>query len=234
MTTTLSSARSGPAYGSSEKTSRAAPPTLPFSSASTSAVLVDELAAGGVDDAHAVAHGRERAGVEGAARLRRQRQVQGQELRSGVHLPGRLDALDAELAKALRRDERVVGDDAHPEPSGAPRDLLADAPETEHAERLPGELDAAVRLALPAALLQRRVRLRDVARERDEQPDRVLRRGDDRRLRRVRDHDPAPRRSFDVDVVDADARAADHLQTSMPRSIRSAVSFVAERTTIAS
>ena len=40
--------------------------------------------------------------------------------------------------------------------------------------------------------------------------------GDDRRLRRVRDDDPAPRRRLDVDVVDADARAADHLQALGP------------------
>ena len=66
--------------------------------------------------------------------------------------------------------------------------------------------------ALPPALLERRVRLRDVPRERDEQADRVLRGRDDGRLGRVRDDDPAPRRRLDVDVVDADARAADHLQ----------------------
>ena len=75
-----------------------------------------------------------------------------------------------------------------------------------------GELDAAPARALPAPLLERRVRLRDVARERDEQADGVLGGRDDVRLGRVRDDDPAPRRRVDVDVVDADARAADHLQ----------------------
>src|SRR4029079_614297 len=98
------------------------------------------------------------------------------------------------------------------EPRGAARDLLADAAEAEHAERLARQLDPAVRLALPPSLLQRRMRLRDVARERDEQADRVLRRGDDRRLRRVRDDDAAPRRGLDIDVVDADACAPDHLE----------------------
>ena len=138
--------------------------------------------------------------------------MQRQELRGGVDVVGRLDALDAELAEPVGRDERVVGNDAHPETAGAARDLLPDAAEAEHAERLAGQLDAAVCLALPAALLQRGVRLRDVACERDEQPDRVLCRGDDGRLGRVRDDDAAPRRRLDVDVVDTDARAADHLQ----------------------
>ena len=212
VTTTLSSSRSGPEYGSLEKTSRAAPATLPERSAASSASSSSELAAGGVDDPHAVAHRVERGGVDRAARLRGQRQVQREEVGGRVDLLRRLDALGAELAEALGRDVRVVGDDAHPEPERAARDLLADPAEAEHAERLAGELDAAVRAALPAALLERGVRLRDVARERDEEADRVLGGGDDRRLRRVRDDDPAPRRRVDVDVVDADARAADHLQ----------------------
>ena len=109
-------------------------------------------------------------------------------------------------------DERVVGDDLHLQPERAPRDLLADPAEAEHAERLVGELDPAPLRALPAALDERRVRLRDVARERDQQADRVLGRRDDVRLRRVRDDDPAPGRGVDVDVVDADPGAADHLQ----------------------
>src|SRR5215207_6569989 len=93
-----------------------------------------------------------------------------------------LGALDSELAKALARDERVVGDDAHLEAGGAAGDLLADPPEAEHAERLVRELDAAPPRALPTARRQRRVRLRDVSGKRDEEADRMLRRRDDVRL----------------------------------------------------
>ena len=138
--------------------------------------------------------------------------MQGEEVRGGVDVLRRLDPLGAELAEALRRHVRVVRDDPHPEPQRAPRDLLPDPAEAEHAERLAGELDAAVRAPFPAALLERGVRLRDVPRERDEQADGVLGGGDDRGLRRVRHDDPAPRRRVDVDVVDAHARAPDHLQ----------------------
>ena len=56
------------------------------------------------------------------------------------------------------------------------------------------------------------VRLRDVAREREQQRHRVLGGRDDVRLGRVRDDDPAPGRGRHVDVVHADAGAADHLQ----------------------
>ena len=176
-------------------------------------LLVDELAAGGVDDA-----GRRRASPR-SPRGRSSPRVSGVSGRCSVRNSAAASTSSSVSARSTpssrnrsARDERVVGDDAHPEPERAARDLLADAAEAEHAERLAGELDAAPARALPAALLERGVRLRDVARERDEQADRVLGRRDDRRLGRVRDDDPAARRRLDVDVVDADARAADHLQ----------------------
>ena len=74
-------------YGSAEKTSSAAPATLPSRTASRERALVDELAAGGVDDPDAVAHLRDRVGVdEACACLVGQRQVQGQELGRGEDL----------------------------------------------------------------------------------------------------------------------------------------------------
>ena len=66
--------------------------------------------------------------------------------------------------------------------------------------------------ALPGPLLERGMGLRDVAREGDEEADRLLGRGDDGRVGSVRDDDPAPGGRVDVDVVDADPGAADHLQ----------------------
>ena len=126
-------------------------------------------------------------------------------------------AVHAELAEPLGRDERVVRDDLHLEANGTPGDLTADPPEPKHSERLVGELDPAPLRTLPPAGRQRRVSLRDVAREREQQPDRVLGGRDDVRLGRVRHDDPAPGRSVDVDVVDADAGPADDLQ---PRGAR--------------
>ena len=141
--------------------------------------------------------------------------------------------LDAELAKALGCDERVVGDHLHLQAERPAGDLAADAAEPEHAEHLVGELDPAPLRPLPAALDECRVRLRDVSREGEEQADRVLGRRDDVRLGRVRDDDAPARRRIDVDVVDTDARAADHLQPRA-RAITSAVTLVAERTISAS
>ncbi len=138
--------------------------------------------------------------------------MQRDEVRRGVERPGGLRALRAHVLETLGSHERVVGDHAHPEPERPPRDLLADPAEAEHAERLVRELDPAPARPLPAALLEGRVRLRDVPRERHQQPDGVLGGRDHRRLGRVGDDDAPPRRGLDVDVVDPDARAADHLQ----------------------
>ncbi len=124
----------------------------------------------------------------------------------------RLGQLGAALAHAVGADERVVRDDAHAEPAGAGRDELPDAAEADHRERLVGQLDATEAAALPAPVDQRRVRLRDVARQRQHQRDRVLRRRQRVRLRRVADQDAARRGRLDVDVVDTGAGPADHAQ----------------------
>ena len=75
--------------------------------------------------------------------------------------------------------------------------------------------------------------LRNVARKRDEQADRMLGGGDDGRLGGVRDDDSLAGRRVDVDVVDPDPARPITFRRSA-RSISSAVSSVAERMTIAS
>src|SRR5205823_1932282 len=97
----------------------------------------------------------ERGGADRAARLRCQRQMQDDEVRGGIHVLGRLDSLRAQLAESLRRDVRVVRDNAHPESESAAGHLLPDPAEAEDAERFAGELDPAVRAPLPTALLER-------------------------------------------------------------------------------
>ena len=107
-------------------------------------VLVDhERPAGDVDDPHAVLALGQRLGVDEALGLRGLGQVQRDEVAGGEHVVGGLGLLGADLAEALRADERVVGDDAHAEGAGADRDQLADAAEAEHAERLALDLGPA-------------------------------------------------------------------------------------------
>ena len=112
-------------------------------------VLVDQLAAGDVDDPDAVLHPRELLAPDEAARLRRERRVEGDEVRVGDEVVERLGALDPELAEALGRDVRVVGAHAHLEPARAPGDLLADPAEADQPEGLVGELQAGEAASAP-------------------------------------------------------------------------------------
>ena len=213
VTITLSRPNSGDSVtGSVMKTSSAAPPTLPLSSAATRSVFDDQRAAGDVEDADAVLHLRERLGVEPALGLGGLGQVDGDEVGLGVDVVGGLGLGHAELLVALGADERVEGDDVHAEALRALGDELADAAEAEDAERLVEQLGARELAALPLACAQALVRLRDVAGEREQQRERVLGRRHDVRLRRVGDDDPALGGGRDVDVVDADAGAADGLE----------------------
>ena len=216
MTTTFGACSSGPLYGSCDVHVDRRAGDLAGLERCDQRRLVHQLAARRIDDPHSVPHLRDCLGVDGIPRLVGQGQMERQEIRPCEHLV-EARAVHAELAEPVGRDERVVRDDLHLEPNGTPGDLTADPPEPEHAERLVGELDPAPLRPLPPAGRQRRVGLRDVAREREQQPDRVLGGRDDVRLGRVRHDDPAPGRGVDVHVVDADAGAADDLQ---PRRAR--------------
>ena len=126
--------------------------------------------------------------------------------------PRALGALDAQFAEALGGDELVEGDDLHLEGLGALGDELADPAEADHAERLAVELGALEVGPLPGAADERAVGLGHVAAERQHQRQRVLGGGDRVRFGGVGDDDAAAGRGGDVDVVDAGAGAADHLE----------------------
>ena len=124
----------------------------------------------------------------------------------------RLDPVDAELGEALGAHVGIEGEDLHVQAAREPRHLAPDAAEADEAERLPGELVAGEPRAVPAAFLERGVGLRNRAREAEQETERVLRRRDDGGLRRVRDHDSAPRGRVEIDVVDPHPGPADHLE----------------------
>ena len=147
----------------------------------------------------------------------------------GVEVVRRLGALDAELAEALLGDVGVEGDHAHAEAERALGHQLADAAEAEHAERLLVQLDAAELGPLPGAAGERAVRLRHLARQREQQRERVLGGRDHVRLRGVGHDHAALGGRVHVDVVHPHARRG---PTAFRRSAlpsRSASSLVAER-----
>ena len=175
--------------------------------------LVDDAAAGDVDDAQRRLGLEQQVAADEARRLGRLRQVDREEVGLGDDLVER-QQLDAELAAALGRHERVVGDEAHAEAAGPVGDELADAAEADDAERLVGQLDALPPAALPAPGDERRVGLRHVAGLGEQQRHRVLGGRDDVALRGVDDHHAAAGGGVDVDVVEADAGPADDEQVA--------------------
>jgi hypothetical protein len=176
--------------------------------------LVDQPAARDVEDPHAVAHLGDRRRVDEPLRLLGLWQVNRDEVGARVDRVDVVGLLDADLTVELGRDVWIEGDHLHSEAADALRDELPDAPEADDPERLVEQLDAGELRALPLARDQRSVRLRDVAREREQQRDGVLGRRHDVRLWRVGDDDAAARRRRHVDIVDTDPRPPDHLQVA--------------------
>ena len=138
-------------------------------------ILVDDQrAAGDVEHPDAVLALGQHLSVQPALGVGRLRKVDRQEVGHGIDIVGRFGALGAKVAVALGPDERVVGDDPHAEPTSALGDELSDPAEAEDPQRLLVQLGAGELGALPLAGGQRRVRLRNVARERQQQRHRVL------------------------------------------------------------
>ena len=178
--------------------------------------LVDQAAARAVDDAHALLGLLQRGGIDDVAGLVGQRRVQGDEIGAAQQVV-ELDLLHAQLHRPLRRQERIVGDHLHLQADGAVGDDRADVAAADHAQRLGGELDAQELGLLPLAGLRGAVGLRDLAGERHHQRERVLGGGDGIAEGRVHDDDALGGGGLDVDVVDADAGAADHLELGRQR-----------------
>ena len=174
-------------------------------------LLVDDAAARAVDEAHALLHACDCLLVEHVLRIGIERHVHRDEIRLLDHFIERADG-DAHRLGTLLVDVRIVADDVHIEGERALGDARADAPHADDAERLAAQLDTDVLLAIPLALLHRLVGDGDVAAHRKHHRHRMLRRRDRIAARRIDDDDAARRRRRHVDVVDADASAADDLE----------------------
>ena len=206
---------SGPEYGSSEKTSSAAPATFPLCERLDERVLVDQLAAGDVDDADAVLHPRRSARAPISPRVSgRERRVERR--RSRPRREGR---------PASRRARRRARGSARARRTGRRRARASRSPRARRATCWPIRPKPIRPSVLPASSIPAKrersqrpswraaVRLRDLPREGEEEAERVLGGRDDGRLRRVGDHDAR--------ASDAAARStlstptpgpADHLQ----------------------
>ena len=172
--------------------------------------FVDDAPARGVHDAQGRLGVGQQLGGDEPERVRRLGQMDGEEVDPRHQLLDGLDEVDAELARPLRADVGVVGDELHPERVGPLRDEHADATQADDAERLVVQLDTLPAGAVPFTGPEITICLGDVARLREQQRDGVLGRRQHVGLRRVDDHHASTRGRLDVDVVEADPRPTDH------------------------
>ena len=173
--------------------------------------LIDDAAARAVDEANARLHLLHLLHRDHALRLLRQRHVHRDEIGVLDDLVERRD-LDAERFGALFINIGIVGEHIHVEGHRALRHARADAAHADDTECLAAQLDADVLLAVPLALMHRLIGDRDIAGHREHHGHRVLRCRNRVAARGVDDDDALGRRGRDVDVVDADAGAADDLE----------------------
>src|SRR5207249_3021719 len=94
---------------------------------------------------------------------------------------------------AIGGEDGIEADDPHAKPARAIGDDAPDVTEADDAQRLAGELDALEALLVPLAAFEGLARLRNHARQRTEERDRVLGGGDGVAGRRVHHDDAALR-----------------------------------------
>ena len=215
--------------GSTSNTSKAAPATWPDFSASASAFSSTSPPRAQLTMRTPCFGLLQRRRIDDVAGLVGERRVQRDEIGAAQQIV-ELHLLHADLHGPLRRQERIEGDHLHLQPDGAVGDDRADVAAADDAERLGEQLDAQELGLLPLAGLGGAIGFRDLARQRHHQRDGVLGGGDGIAEGRVHDDDALGGRGLDVDVVDADAGAADHLEVAVAAAITFSVTLVAERT----
>ena len=174
--------------------------------------LIDQPAARAVDQPCPRLHRTDAFGREDVGRLLGLGQMQRHDIGAGQKRLDRPDLLDAQFARALGRQEGIMGDHLHLQPERARRHHRPDIAAAEHAQRLARDLGAHETGFLPLAGARRGVRGWDLARQRHHHRDGVLGGGDRIAKGGVHHHDPARRGCRNVDIVDPDAGAPDHAQ----------------------
>ena len=173
--------------------------------------FINQFAARAIDDAHALLRPGDVFRIHDPARLGRQRRMQSDEIGAPQEIV-QLHLLDAHVAGALGREEGIEGDDAHPEAQRPVGDDGADIAAADDAQHLGGDLHAHEAVLLPLARLGGGVGGGDLAGHREHHGDGVFGCGDGIAERRVH-HDDAPTGCCgNIDIINANARAANDLE----------------------
>ena len=173
--------------------------------------FVNQPAARAVNDPHALLGFGEIFGREDIAGLVRQRRVQRDEIGLGQQRI-QLGLFDAHFDRAFGRQERIEGDDLHLEPQRPARHDRADIARADQAQNFAGHFDAHEIVLGPFARLSLRIRLWNLASQREHQRDGVFGGGDRVAERGVHHHHALRRSGRDIDVIDPDPGPANHFQ----------------------
>ncbi len=168
----------------------------------------NHFATGAIHHAHTGTREGESVGVDHAAGFGSERAVEGEEV-ARLEQFVETDEADTALGGCARRDVGVGSEQSHLVGLPEPGDRRADPSETDDAERFPAQFDTGEFLFLPEALLHRGVGRKDVASQSSEKSEGVFGDTDGIAAGRVHHDDTAARGGLDIDVVDADAGAAD-------------------------
>jgi hypothetical protein len=120
--------------------------------------------------------------------------------------------LDAVFTRYCFRDKRIAADDIESESARAFGHFKPNAAQAENAQRLAAQLGALQILLIPLAGVHRCVGRGNLARKRDHQADGEFGNRNGVGARRIHHHNAAARGRFCINIVNADACAANHAQ----------------------
>ena len=172
--------------------------------------FVDELPAGGVDDAHALLHFRNGPGVDHLPCLRTYRRVQGDKIAFGQKLIER-HKFHGKFSCRRFADEWIIRNNTHIKRFRPGCHLAADTAKTDKAQSLAAHFGARRRF-FPAALAHGRIKLWKLANKRQQQRKGMFRNADGTSTRCAHDQNAALGGLVQVNVIHAHARAAHRAQ----------------------
>ena len=177
-------------------------------------ILIDDAAAGAIDQADCRLHHRNLIGPDHVQGLGVLRHVNGDEIGFAEDSFEFVRHFDAQFLGVCRRRQRVIPKDLHVQTMGHFRHRHADAAQTDDAKDFVVELIAGVFLAIPGAGLKTVASLDHVAAHRQHQSHGMLGRTEGVAARGVHHKDAFAGRGGHVDVVDADACTGDRFESA--------------------
>lgn len=174
--------------------------------------FLDQAATRAIDNAHSALRLLQTGCIKKVTRLRSERGMQGDEIGIGHQIVQLIDQLDLQTARARRREIWIECHYAHAKSDRAPAQLATDPAHSDNPERFVIELNPFQIFTIPTSTAHGGIGLRNFPRHRKQKGKCVFGRGNGIATGCIEHDDPAPGRSLNIDIVDANAGAADGAQ----------------------